>query len=176
MADIIKYNSRITLKYDSITEWNKVKDTFIPLKGEVCIINPASDDLPSATCLIKIGDGTSEFSKLDYLSALAADVHDWAKRDAAEFLDWATDKKGEDGTSIYPNSPKLATQDEIAALDSRISGLETWRADLKKVDDVDASGTAEVAVTSVTQADGKITVTKKELPTVAKVGTTTTYY
>lgn len=167
MADIIKYNSRITLKYDSITEWNKVKDTFIPLKGEVCIINPASGTYTNTTCLIKIGDGSTKFAQLPYLSAVAADVYNWAKKSAAEFAEWATD----DGKK-YADSPKLATRAQIDALDVRVSALEDWRDDLG-VEDVTASGTAEVAVTSVTQADGKITVTKANLPTVAQVGTTT---
>lgn len=80
MADIVKYNTRVQLKYDSLTEWNKVKDTFIPLKGEVCVVNP-SENLGSGTSevLIKIGDGEKTFGALPYLNAKAADVHGWAK-------------------------------------------------------------------------------------------------
>jgi hypothetical protein len=87
MANIVKYNSRITLKYDSLTEWNKVKASFIPLKGEVCVVNPSENLAAGAGCLIKVGDGKTTFEKLPYLSGLAADVYDWAKAKDVEYND-----------------------------------------------------------------------------------------
>lgn len=84
MANVL--NTRLRLKYDALSEWAKVENTFIPLQGEVCIIDvPAQTDaggkiIHSPAVLFKVGDGTSTFAKLPYVSALAGDVPAWAKR------------------------------------------------------------------------------------------------
>lgn len=75
--------TRILLKYDSYENWEAIKDTFVPRKGEVCFV-----EVPAKTTgvtqhapavLFKVGDGTSVFSALQWGSAKAADVYDWAK-------------------------------------------------------------------------------------------------
>lgn len=84
MANVL--NTRLRLKYDALSEWVKVENTFIPLQGEVCIIDvPAQTDaggnvIHSPAVLFKVGDGTSTFANLPYVSALAGDVPAWAKR------------------------------------------------------------------------------------------------
>ena len=84
MANVL--NTRLRLKYDALSEWAKVENTFIPLQGEVCIIDvPAQTDaggnvIHSPAVLFKVGDGTSTFANLPYVSALAGDVPAWAKR------------------------------------------------------------------------------------------------
>lgn len=84
MANVL--NTRLRLKYDTLSEWVKVENTFIPLQGEVCIIDvPAQTDaggnvIHSPAVLFKVGDGTSTFANLPYVSALAGDVPAWAKR------------------------------------------------------------------------------------------------
>ena len=82
MADkLIK--TRLKLKYDTFTNWEKVKTTFVPLKGEVCLVevpNVGDDGVQSApSVLMKVGDGTSTYGALEYISARAADVYSWAK-------------------------------------------------------------------------------------------------
>ena len=82
MADkLIK--TRLKLKYDTFTNWDKVKTTFVPLKGEVCLVevpNVGDDGVQSApSVLMKVGDGTSTYGALEYISARAADVYSWAK-------------------------------------------------------------------------------------------------
>lgn len=156
MANVIKYNSRITLKYDSLTNWkpNGTWIDFTPLKGEVCIINPSETLAAGATCLFKVGDGKTKIGDLHYMSALAADVHEWAKKSETDFLAWVDEK--------------FASQEEIDDLESRVEELEEWRKTLKVIDK-DASGEATVAVTSVIQEDGKIEVTKKNLPSMTAV-------
>lgn len=74
-------NTRIQLKYDSWAKWEAVKETFKPLKGEVCIVNPgtATGSVANVPCLMKVGDGENFFKDLPWVSAPAADVHAWAK-------------------------------------------------------------------------------------------------
>ena len=75
--------TRLRLKYDTFTNWEKVKTTFVPLKGEVCLVevpNVGDDGVQSApSVLMKVGDGTSTYGALEYISARAADVYSWAK-------------------------------------------------------------------------------------------------
>lgn len=90
MANSKILNTRICLKYDSWASWDSVKDTFTPLRGEVCVVNPgtATGSLVNTPCLMKVGDGETLFSQLPWVSAPAADVHDWAKKSEAEFINW----------------------------------------------------------------------------------------
>lgn len=113
-------NIRLQLKYDSFENWEKVKESFIPLKGEVCIVNPGTSlsNRTDTPCLMKVGNGQDKFVDLPWLSALAADVHSWAKKTADEFTKWATD----DG-KVYADSPKLATQAQVATVASNLSTL-----------------------------------------------------
>ena len=74
--------TRLRLKYDTFANWEKVKTTFVPLKGEVCLVEvpDAVDPIQNApSVLFKIGDGTKTFGELNFGSALAADVYSWAK-------------------------------------------------------------------------------------------------
>ena len=137
MANIIKYNSRLTLKYDTLDNWcPKVNGVatwvdFTPLKGEVCIINPAEDFGSDAPCLIKVGNGTTKIGSLPYLGAVAADVYDWAKAQSVEYN--ATDStidfyniERKSGTEVHV--PVLSVSLEpitsaIDALDVRIDEI-----------------------------------------------------
>jgi hypothetical protein len=76
--------TRIQSKISTLAEWKAVESTFKPLRGEICIAEIPSND-PTATTaptmLIKIGDGTSFFKDLTWLSARAADVQSFLKVD-----------------------------------------------------------------------------------------------
>ena len=80
MADNHVLNTRIKLKYDSYENWI-AKDPVL-LAGEVAIATVATNDaegkpgfqnLPNV--VIKVGDGSSKYSALKFVSALAADVY-----------------------------------------------------------------------------------------------------
>ena len=82
-------NTRISLKYGQIGNWT---DSFKPLKGEVCFAEVSTKrvgddgniiDVPAV--VFKVGDGTKTFGELPWVSALAADVHSWAKMTQEEF-------------------------------------------------------------------------------------------
>ena len=76
-------NTRIQLKYDSYAKWTEVNPTL--LKGEIAIayLGPAKTtadpDNGTHPVLFKVGPG--QFNSLPWASALAADVHAWAKAD-----------------------------------------------------------------------------------------------
>lgn len=92
--------TRIMLKYDSYANWTT--NNPVLLAGEVAIATipsgtsvPTKDnremqDLPNV--VMKVGDGSAHYNDLKFVSALAADVYDWAKAaqkpsyDASEIL------------------------------------------------------------------------------------------
>lgn len=87
MAEI---KTRIQLKYDSYTNWTNA-NTLLK-QGEVAIVTLA-EDLAQETnadtkqpILMKVGPGN--FNSLPWTSALAADVHAWAKKSETEFIAW----------------------------------------------------------------------------------------
>lgn len=78
------FNTRIRLKYATWAEWQAVEETFVPLKGEVCVVavpTGASDGLQTEkpAILFKVGDGESTLKALNWASGHAADVYEWAK-------------------------------------------------------------------------------------------------
>ena len=77
-------NTRILLKYDSYANWTR--NNPVLKAGEMAIATVetnGSDGKPGFTNLpnvvLKVGDGTSNYNDLKFVSALAADVHGWAK-------------------------------------------------------------------------------------------------
>ena len=82
-------NTRILLKYDSYDNWYANNPTL--KKGEIAIATIGAtiadktgtndNGLPTnpPTVLIKVGDGTTAYRNLAFISAKAADVYDWAK-------------------------------------------------------------------------------------------------
>lgn len=78
--------TRISLKYDSYENWTSKNPVL--LKGEVAIATIAKpqngehatgfQNLPNV--VMKVGDGSSHYNDLKFVSGLAADVYDWAKQ------------------------------------------------------------------------------------------------
>lgn len=125
--------TRIALKYDSYTNWTTSpgKDLVL-LKGEIGICEipntePSNKEATTApTVLFKIGDGEKKFSELNWASAKAADVFNWAKAQTVEYN--TTDKKiyFKDATNTTVHSidlTSLATTATTNALDARITAL-----------------------------------------------------
>ena len=74
------FNSRIRAKYDTYANWTANDPT--PLSGELCVVVVPAESgavVQEPALLIKVGDGVHPFSGLPFVSAIAADVHDWAK-------------------------------------------------------------------------------------------------
>ena len=73
-------NTRISLKYDTYENWT-TKNPVLKA-GEVAIATVPSNtgDIQNAPSVImKVGDGTSNYNSLKFVSGLAADVYEWAK-------------------------------------------------------------------------------------------------
>lgn len=74
------FQTRIQLKYDTYANWST--NNPILKAGEMAIATVAAGEqamtnLPNI--VLKVGDGTSHYNDLKFVSALAADVHEWAK-------------------------------------------------------------------------------------------------
>lgn len=76
------FQTRIQLKYDTYENW--IAANPILKKGEMAIATVDSGvqsmtNLPNI--VLKVGDGASHYNQLKFVSALAADVREWAKAD-----------------------------------------------------------------------------------------------
>ena len=92
MADVnvneLKLNTRISLKYDLYTNWEtnnpvlnkgEVALAYIPADATANFGNGVVAGTTPPNVVAKVGNGTSHYNDLKYLSALAADVPEWAK-------------------------------------------------------------------------------------------------
>lgn len=78
-------NTRILLKYDTYANWST--NNPVLKAGEMAIATVANNENNAAATgftnlpnvVIKIGDGVNHYNDLKFVSALAADVHGWAK-------------------------------------------------------------------------------------------------
>lgn len=78
MAEENKLNAKIQLRNDSLENWNK-NPTVILQQGEVGFVEIPGNNASTPTILFKVGDGKTQFAKLPWVTALAADVYAWAK-------------------------------------------------------------------------------------------------
>ena len=126
-------NTRIALKYDTLTNWNAAE--FILKKGEVAICalansETAEQSTPPAV-LLKVGDGVHKFRELPWASGLAADVYGWAK--AATKPSYTPSEVGADSAGSAASalaSAKAYTDQQIGALPAQAEyTLETGAAD-----------------------------------------------
>lgn len=78
-----KLNVRVQLKYDSYTNWTT--NNPVLKAGEVAVATIASgntqevNSVAAPQVLLKVGDGTSTYNALPFVSAKSADVYSWAK-------------------------------------------------------------------------------------------------
>lgn len=126
-------NTRIALKYDTLTNWNASE--FILKKGEVAICSLANSETAEQSTppavLLKVGDGVHKFRELPWASGLAADVYGWAK--AATKPSYTPGEVGADSAGSAASalaSAKAYTDQQIGALPSQAEyTLETGAAD-----------------------------------------------
>lgn len=150
-------NTRIQLKYDSYANW----DSQNPLlkSGEVAIayLTTAAATAPGTgdtqhPVMFKVGPGY--FKDLPWASALAADVHAWAKKSETEFLTWVK-------TQINGY-----TKDEVnQLLNSNSTADKKHATDLVNGLNVTDTAKAGEYVSAVSESKGKISVTRAALPT-----------
>lgn len=69
------FNTRISLKYDTYTNWTTNNPVLLAGEAAVCVVPAdAGTGLNEPATLLKFGDGTSSFTELSWASAIAADV------------------------------------------------------------------------------------------------------
>jgi hypothetical protein len=109
-------NTRIRLKYDSLKNWTD-KNTLL-LQGEVAIAYLAdshtttSPDNGTHPVLMKVGPGN--FNNLPWMSALAADVHAWAKQSKTDFMNNFLAMEDDNGESMQKKLDTVfASNDEL---------------------------------------------------------------
>ena len=179
MANEKVLNTRIQLKYDSYSNW--VANNTALRAGEIAIaylttaeaVKPGEGDTQHPV-LFKVGPGN--FNDLPWASALAADVHSWAKKTESEFAAWVKTlvtvadidaySKDEVDAKFTANS----TADQKYAKDYADSLAENYDAAgtaQNLINDLDVTDTAVTGkyVSAVSETDGKISVTREDLPT-----------
>ena len=77
-------NTRIKLRYASYAEWQASTIKLLPGEVAVCYIGANNEEIKNTapTVLFKVGDGEHAFKDLQWASARAADVYDWAKAES----------------------------------------------------------------------------------------------
>ncbi len=80
-------NVTIKSRKDTLSNWQTSNPVLSD--GEVAVVEiPATDSTP-AICLIKIGDGKTNFNTLQYMQSPAADVYAWAKASTKPEYDYS---------------------------------------------------------------------------------------
>lgn len=160
MATEKTLNTRILLKYDTLTNWQnselvlKAGELAIAVVGETTTTDKGlNGDITKTPIVgIKVGDGFKTFSELNWIQAIAGDVPSWAKQ--AEM----TDVKAAITTAIN----NLASTGALKALTDRVTTAEGSINDLVDyTDGLKESNTSTVGktelITKITTQDGKIT-------------------
>ena len=120
--------TKIALKVLTYAEWDAIKDTYKPLRGEVCFCeipdgNTSATNAP--TVLFKVGDGQKTFGELKWASALAADVYSWAKKSEDEFKEWVKKVVTVDDIDLSNYYTKEEVVNLLAGIDEQIDALYT---------------------------------------------------
>lgn len=159
--------TRIKLLVRTYDEWTNAHKDDILYKGEVgfCIIEPVGQPgtnnnaaQTAPTVLFKVGtyDGVNEstkkkFSELKWASALAADVHQWAKQSEEEFLAYLDAKVKATELTNYYNKTKV---DELLAANST--------ADKAHADSIAGTAKTEAIAAAATDATTKANKAKDD--------------
>ena len=174
-------NTRIQLKYDSFAEWSAKNPEL--KAGEVAIaylttagaVAPAEGDSQHPV-LFKVGPG--KFNDLPWASALAADVHSWAKKNEADFTAWVkslikvTDidaySKAEVDNKLTANSTADKAHADSVAATAKSEAISAANAHAQSlIEGLDVTDTAVTGkyVSAVSEVDGKVVVSREDLPT-----------
>ena len=174
-------NTRIKNRVDSLAKWQAEGVSLLP--GEIALVKVTTQtiddkgqivDVPAV--LMKVGEsdgngGTKAFDELPWLSAIAADVYDWAKSASAVDVPIAVggtaSTLGTYLTQINTNTSDISANTQAIA---KLNGNSSTAGSVAKaiVDAINAlnsttSGSGSF-ITNVTQTNGKVTVTKGNLP------------
>ena len=187
-------NTVLKLRYDVYSAWTDANP--ILQAGEAAVVNvpaEAGTGLNEPAVLLKFGDGTKHFNDLPWASALAGDVHAWAKAEtkptyaATEITGLEDFIQGEiqDTNTRY----RLVSQGTMGVkLQSSDTGSDPWsdvgdvitfdpttniQTAIQALDAAAVTAGAGEIISEVSQADGVVSVKKRAL-TAADIPTLTT--
>lgn len=171
------FKTRILLKYDSYTNWTT--NNPVLKAGEVAIATIASgntqqvNSVTAPQTLMKVGDGINAYNSLPFVSALAADVYDWAKAsvkpsynytEIGEYAEYRIVETNGDyklqvrygGEGSWIDAPNDSATIPLAKVVSDLSTLTTTvtgiRTDLgAKADSADATGSAFARIAKLSE-------------------------
>lgn len=167
--------TRIMLKYDSYANW--IANNPVLLAGEVAVATipsgtsvPTKDsremqDLPNV--VMKVGDGSTHYNDLKFVSALAADVYDWAK---------AAQKPSYDANEILnlkefvENISDIDTNTQYTIVE--VEGSEGFKFELKYKDlaDADFKSFNVPVYIDLTHANARLKAAEQKLENIAGEG------
>ena len=153
-------NVTIKSRKDTLSNWQTSNPVLSD--GEVAVVEiPATDSTP-AICLIKIGDGKTNFNTLQYMQSPAADVYAWAKKATKPEYDYSEIKNlttmivaGNNITATTKdNKVTIATTQNVAKIPGTlpdigdIEALPVWNSDegWKRIDADALKATANTIV------------------------------
>ena len=171
-------NTRVILKHDTLENWNS--DSAVILKeGEIALAkvsvnkaDPISGELVKVpTYLIKVGDGSKKFSELNWVTAPAADVYDWAKKTEADFTAWVKTLVTVDDIDLSAYYTKDEVDGFVETINGNISDVQdalngtiTSTKEELEGDIADAKEELNGAIASAkTELNGNINTAKEEL-------------
>ena len=173
MANPIK--TRISLRYDSLTNWTTHNPEL--LKGEIAICQIDTADsgkntadatagahsTPVPTVLFKVGGSVypaghekegklKTFNDLPWASAKAADVYSWAKQSDSDFITWLNSRTDVEFLDEAAVAALIKTEtDKLSAADSALeSRIETLEANFGG--DASTEGTIDNKITAAADA------------------------
>lgn len=153
-------NVTIKSRKDTLSNWQTSNPVLSD--GEVAVVEiPATDSTP-AICLIKIGDGKTNFNTLQYMQSPAADVYAWAKKATKPEYDYSEIKNlttmivaGNNVTATTKdNKVTISTTQNVAKIPGTlpdigdIEALPVWNSDegWKRIDADALKATANTIV------------------------------
>lgn len=161
MADNKTILTRIVNKHASLTDWNN--SDLVLKDGEIALAyveTLGTDGTIVPTYFMKVGHGNKKFSELKYVAAPASDVYAWAKKENLAVADLPAAFTGRVD----------AAEANITNLQTAVNGLTTGNSSVaKQIEaainalDVTDSAVTKQFVTAVTEANGKISVTRRAL-------------
>ena len=145
-------NTRIKLRYASYAEWQASTITLLPGEVAVCYIDANNKEIKNTapTVLFKVGDGEHAFKDLQWASARAADVYDWAKAENRPEY-----SKADVGLANVRNVEQYS-KDEV---DDLISGIRSdLQVDTNTTYEFDLSKTNEITIYSKEKGADRVKV------------------
>ena len=145
-------NTRIKLRYASYAEWQASTIKLLPGEVAVCYIGANNEEIKNTapTVLFKVGDGEHTFKDLQWASARAADVYDWAKAENRPEY-----SKADVGLANVRNVEQYSKNE----VDDLISGIRgDLQVDTNTTYEFDLSKTNEITIYSKNIGEEKVKV------------------